>query len=344
MFERPRAMSRLALGGYPLGGGYGALDLRRAQLTVDAALEAGWTFIDTAEAYLDSEEKLGQILKDRRNRVFIATKVFPSEAYSYENLRAALEGSLRRLRTDRIDLYQLHGPENWLQPFGPTPPEKLAESLTLLRESGKALQIGVCNLPLAFLTELATRTEIFSTQNLLSLIDRGDGPDELHLPVEAEILPYVREHGVAFIAYSPLSRGLLADDLDAGRTFGIDDERHFLPRYQPEIYPHYVELSRRLSGWAHDHGRTLTQLAIAWTLNVPGVASTLIGAKSAAQIAAVAGADQWTLGPSELCEVDDIIGTLPLRAREAKMVVWDHFGSDALDRLRRRRAETRVVT
>ena len=188
-FERPARMSRLALGGYPLGGGYGALDEAQSRATVDAALEAGLTLIDTAEAYLDSEERLGRILRGRRDDVFLATKFFPCEPYSYESIEAALEGSLRRLQTDRIDLYQVHGPEEWLGPLARrTPMHELAESLTRLRASGKALRIGICNLPVPELDELASRTEIFSTQNLYSIIDRGDEPDFLHLSVEAEVL------------------------------------------------------------------------------------------------------------------------------------------------------------
>jgi aryl-alcohol dehydrogenase-like predicted oxidoreductase len=140
-----------------------------------------------------------------------------------------------------------------------------------------------------------------------------------------------------FIAFSPLSRGLLADDLDPTRTFGPDDERHFLPRYRPGVYQEYVALARRLQGWAADHGRTLVQLAVAWTLARPGVTNTLIGAKSPAQVTAVAGADTWALSPVDLAEIDSIVATLPPQAAAAKMIVWDHFPPEALAGLRRRR-------
>lgn len=227
---RPPTMSRIALGCYPLGGGYGGVSEREARATIDAALEAGWTFLDTAEAYLDSEERLGRILAGRRDSVFIATKAFPSETYTYEHLSAALDRSLARLQTDRIDLYQLHGPEDWVLHFDEeTPLEELAETLTRLRESGKALRIGVCNLDGETLRTLAERSDLFSTQNLYSLLDRGDEDDPLHLPVERDIIPTAASLGLAFLAFSPLSRGLLADDLNPHRTFAPDDERHFLP-------------------------------------------------------------------------------------------------------------------
>ena len=115
--------------------------------------------IDTAEAYLDSEDRLGRFLEGRRDRVFLATKAFPCDSYSYEHLCAALEGSLRRLRTDRIDLYQLHGREDWVYPYGPTQLEEVADSLNRLRSSGKAVHVGVSNFPVEMLDELASRAD-----------------------------------------------------------------------------------------------------------------------------------------------------------------------------------------
>jgi aryl-alcohol dehydrogenase-like predicted oxidoreductase len=331
-------MSRLALGCYPLGGGYGAVDENQARATVNAALECGWTFIDTAETYLQSEDRLGRILRGRRNSVFLATKAFPCEPYAFQNLEAALDGSLRRLQTDHIDLYQLHGPEDWVVKFSRrTPLEKLADSLERLCRSGKALRIGVCNFPIADLDSLASRTEIFSTQNLYSMIDRGAEVDPLHLPVEREIIPYCAVRSIAFLAFSPLSRGLLADNLDPNRTFTPDDERYFLPRYQRGVYEHYVRLSQRLTEWAGDHGKTLVQLAVAWTLRNPAVTSTLIGAKSPDQVRVMASADEWKLTAAELAEIESIVDSLPQRAKDAKMIVWDHFSAEALEGLRKRR-------
>lgn len=330
--------SRLGLGCYPLGGGYGSVDDDLARRTVDAALDAGWTFLDTAETYLASEERLGEILAGRRDRVFLATKAFPSEPYTYANLRVAVDSSLRRLRTDRIDLYQLHGPQDWVMAFPGSPTyAEIGDALARLKADGKILAAGVCNLPVEALAEVHAHAGLASTQNLYSMLDRGAEDDPLHLPVERRIIPFARENGLRFIAFSPLSRGLLADGLDASRTFGPDDERHFLPRYQAGIYPQYVALAQRLEAWARDHGRTLVQLAVAWTLAMPGVTNTLVGAKRPEQVRAVAGAETWTLGPGELAELDGIVATLPAEAAAAKMIVWDHFPASALARLRERR-------
>jgi aryl-alcohol dehydrogenase-like predicted oxidoreductase len=336
--------SRLGLGCYPLGGGYGTVDDDAARRTVDAALDAGWDFVDTAETYLASEERLGTLLDGRRDRVFLATKAFPSEPYTHANLSAAVDSSLRRLRTDRIDLYQLHGPQDWVTAFDDAPTyEEVADTLGRLRDSGKVLNVGVCNLPRDVLAIIHERVGLYSTQNLFSMLDRGAEGDPLHLPVQREIIPFAREQGLRFIAFSPLSRGLLADGLTAPRAFGPEDERHFLPRYAPDVYPDYVALANRLEGWARDHGRTLVQLAVAWTLSVPGVTNTLVGAKRPEQVRAIVGADAWHLTADELAELDAIVATLPERAREAKMIVWDHFPASALEGLRRRRHGDPVV-
>ncbi len=334
----PENMSRLALGCYPLGGGYGPVDLDNARATVDAALDAGWTFLDTAEGYLESEVRLGTILQGRRDEVFLATKVFPCEPFAYENMRRALDNSLRKLQTDRIDLYQLHGPQNWVLTFEDAPSmAEVGEALGRLKDSGDIVNVGVCNLPVDQLDELSTTVELFSTQNLYSMLDQGSEDDSIHLPVGQSVIPWARERGVHVLAFSPLARGLLADGLQRDRQFQPDDERHYLPRFQPEVFPHYADLANRLEAWATDHGRTLAQLAIAWTLATPGVTSTLVGAKSPKQVQAAAGAENWVLGTDELAEIDEIVGSLPPHASEAKSIVWDHFPPEAVRAMRDRR-------
>src|SRR5579862_3759237 len=97
-------LSRIGLGLYPFGGGYGAVEATDAARMLDAALDRGWTLLDTAEAYLESEALLGRLLRERRERVFLATKAFPCEPYTPAALRAAVDASLRRLQTDHVDL------------------------------------------------------------------------------------------------------------------------------------------------------------------------------------------------------------------------------------------------
>lgn len=331
-------MSRLALGCYPLGGGYGGVDMAAATATVDAALSNGWTFLDTAEGYLDSEKRLGEILRGRRDSVFLATKVFPSEPYTYQNMRVSLDNSLRNLRTDRVDLFQLHGPQDWVISFDDAlDMRQVGESLAQLVDDGGVVHVGVCNLPIDQMREISEAVDIFSTQNLYSLYDREGGDDDIHLPVGQAIIPWARERGIHVLAFSPLARGLLADGLSPDRTFAPDDERYFLPRFQPDVFPEWARLSNRLETWARDNGRTLVQLAVAWVLATPGVTSVLIGAKRPDQVEAFSEAEEWTLSEGDLHEIEVILGSLPEEAAAAKSIVWDHFPEDAVAAMAARR-------
>lgn len=331
-------LSRLALGCYPIGGGYGEVNEAEARATVEAALDAGWTFLDTAEGYLESEERLGKILEGRRDQVFLATKVFPSEPYTYENMRVSLENSLRKLRTDRLDLLQLHGPQDWVVSFDDAPSmSEVGEALARLQDDGLTRYVGVCNLPIQQMEELSTTVRLFSTQNLYSMYDQEDLRDGIHLPVGQSIIPWSRDRGIHVFAFSPLARGLLADGLTADRTFATDDERSFLPRFQPDIYPEWVRLSNRLEDWAREHGRTLVQLAVAWALATEGVSSVLIGAKTPRHVAAFSGADEWTLTDEDLKEIAGLVAALPERAANAKSIVWDHFPAEAVKSMADRR-------
>lgn len=312
----PPLLSRLGLGCYALGGGYGLVDESAAKATVDEALELGWSLVDTAESYRDAETRLGRILRGRRDRVFLATKVFPTEAYSSANLRSALEGSLRRLQTDRVDLYQLHGPENWVREIPLTPPEELAAALLELLDSSMVLHVGLSNFPLELAEALRRLVPIFSTQDLYSLYDREN---------EETLLPWASEHGIVFIAYSPLSRGLLGDTITARRSFSRHDERHFLPRFREPIYGEYVRVSSELRAFAAEHDHTLAELAVAWTLHNPAVTSTLVGAKTPDHVRRVAAASRWRLDNSDLREVESIVATLPDWARATPYAVWDHL-------------------
>ena len=332
-------LSKLALGCYPLGGGYGNLDLETARATVDAALDAGWTFFDTAEGYLDSEIRLGRFLAGRRDQVFLATKVFPNEPYTYKNMRVSLNNSLRKLRTDRIDLLQLHGPPDWVITFDDAPSmAEVGESLARLVESGDVLNVGVCNLPVPLMEELSSTVRLYSTQNLWSLYDQVGTDDGIHLPVGESIIPWCRENSVHVFAFSPLARGLLADGLSPDRTFPTHDERFYLARVS---IPTSTRNGRVCPiDWKDGpaiNGRTLVQLAVAWTLATPGVTSTLIGAKTPRHIEAMAGADEWELSEADLQEIDDVIATLPPNAAAALSIVWDHFPEEAVRAMADRR-------
>jgi len=107
----------------------------------------------------------------------------------------------------------------------------------------------------------------------------------------------------------------------------------------PDVYPLYVDLAHKLQTWAQDHGRSLAQLAVAWTLSKPGAKSASVGAKSPEQVSAIAGADDWKLTQDEAAEVDSIVTTLPGVAKQARMVVWDHFPAEVLGAMAQRRRD-----
>jgi aryl-alcohol dehydrogenase-like predicted oxidoreductase len=137
-------MTRIGLGTYPMSGGYGRMDGAQLRATVDAAADHGVTHIDTAESY-GVEEHLGPLLRGRRDGFFLATRVFPARPYTFAHLRSALEGSLRRLGTDHVDLFQLHGMENAVIGLPCTDPAELGSSLAQLLATGLTRRVGVCN-------------------------------------------------------------------------------------------------------------------------------------------------------------------------------------------------------
>jgi aryl-alcohol dehydrogenase-like predicted oxidoreductase len=296
-------ISKLGLGGHPLAGGYGALDERQAHATLDAALDAGWTLVDTAEVYGGSEELLGRLLVGRRDRVYLVTKVFPSRPYSRTRLRSALDASLARLRTDAVDLFLLHGPENAVFDFRPTPVEELADSLRELVASGKTRAIGVSNFGRDAAAELADHVQLAATEDAYSIFDREH---------ELELLPWVRQRGIAFLAYTPLARGLLSNRRAPERRFAPDDHRSELPRFEAKPYREYVAVAEELRRFASDRGRTLVELALAWVLRHPAVSAAIVGAKSPEQVAEASQALTWELGEEDAAEVVHIASNVPV--------------------------------
>ena len=199
-------LSPLALGCFGLGNGFGkSTSPKRRQRSTPRSTQAG-RHSTQPRATCSRKSDSAACSRAARDRVYLATKAFPCEPYTRENLNAALDGSLRRLNTDHVDLFQLHAPQDWLAPFGPIDPDAVAEALDEIKASGKARDIGVCNLPLSELKELHERTPIFATQNLYSMLDRT-GNDTIHLPVEDEILPYSLANGIAVLVGRPSHEG-----------------------------------------------------------------------------------------------------------------------------------------
>jgi aryl-alcohol dehydrogenase-like predicted oxidoreductase len=287
----------ICFGAWPIGSGMGAVARDQAIATVETALDVGMTFIDTAESYRDSEETLGEVLKGRRDQVFLATKL--SQEHSPGHLAWAIDNSLRALGTDYVDLYQLHSPKpEW-------PIDQTMESLLRLRDAGKIRYIGVSNFSGLQTLEALEYGRIHSSQPCYNMLHRDPEEDEL---------PACLGNGIGVIAYSPLGKGLLTGKYQPGHRFQPGDERGRadVTVFEGEVFQRVFEVTERLKRWAQDHGRDLVQLAIAWTLAHPAVTSSIVGAKSPEQVRHNVKAADWRLSERDLMEIDDIQGDLRL--------------------------------
>jgi aryl-alcohol dehydrogenase-like predicted oxidoreductase len=276
------------------------VDLAGTRAVVDAALDAGINFLDTAESYGggDSERFLGEALRGRRADVILATKFGggPSGRGTAEYIRGAVEGSLERLQTDYIDLLYYHFPD------GVTPIAETLAALDELVEQGSVRAIGCSNVSaeqLAEADDLAVsngKSRFIALQNQYSLLER-DG--------DAEVLPLCRERNVGFVTYFPLVSGLLTGKYRRGEA---PAEGTRLARGAGELLSDgtFDEVDR-LAAFAEERGRSLHELAIAAVTSTPGVASALVGATSPDQVRANAAVD-WRLSPEELNAIPRIEG------------------------------------
>jgi aryl-alcohol dehydrogenase-like predicted oxidoreductase len=277
-------------------------DESRAHGIVHAALDAGITFFDTADVYggTVSEQFLGRALAPRRDEVLIATKFgMPVDderrGARPDYVRRAAEDSLRRLGTDRIDLYQLHEPD---------PDTPIADTLGALDElvrAGTVREIGCSNFSAEQLREAARATpagaaRFVSVQNEYNLIDREP---------EAEVLPECRRLGLAFIPYFPLASGVLTGKYQTGEPpEGTRLATYSADRVDELLRPENLAAVERLSAWAVDHGHTVHELAIAWLLAQQPVASVIAGASSPDQVRANVAAAEWEIADADLAGVD----------------------------------------
>lgn len=270
------------------------LDLEGTRAVLDAALDAGITFLDTADIYGgggESERLMGEALAGRRDRIVLATKfgmdmgdeeAMPRGSRSY--VRRSVEGSLRRLRTDRIDLYYYH------QPDGVTPLPETIGALAELADEGRIRTFGVSNFDAAQLGDAAELGggRLVAVQNEYSLLQRE---------AEAELLPLARELGIGFVPYFPLASGLLSGKFRRGAAPPPGTRM----ASRPERLDHATfDRLEALEAFAAVRGRSLLELAIAGLASQPGVVSVIAGAMSPEQVAANAAAAEWELGPDDL--------------------------------------------
>lgn len=280
------------------------IDADASAVVVKAALDAGVNFFDTADVYGEgrSEEYLGRALAGRRREAVIATKFgsrMDERRYGArpEYIRQAVEDSLRRLRTDRIDLYQLHRPDPQ------TPIQDTLGALDELVRAGKVREIGCSNFTVSQLREAdqaAARmgtARMVSVQNEYSLLQREP---------EAGVLAYCVQHGIAFLPYFPLANGLLTGKYRLGEP--LPQGSRGSDKFGPHVFTERnLQIVESLTGFAEARGRTLLELAISWLATRPAVASVIAGAKSPEQIRANAAAASWQLSEADTVEIDRIV-------------------------------------
>jgi len=286
----------VCLGVWPLTGTYSTVSKGQAIATLRAAVDVGLTFIDTAEGYTGTEALIGEALEGRRDEVFLTTKL-SNRDHSQEHIDRAIGSSLRALRTDRIDLYQLHSPEpRW-------PIEDTMGHLLRHRDAGRIRYIGISNFSTEQTAEVARLGPVHSSQPRYSLLFRD---------AEESAVPVCLANGIGIIAHSVLAKGLLGGRYRPGHRFPEDDERASWPFFQGELFERTFRVTERLNEWAADHARDIVQLAIAWPVANSAVASSIVGAKSPEQVSHNARAGDWTLTARDLEEIEAIQGDLRL--------------------------------
>ena len=285
-------ISEVGVGCYALSGAYGTKDLEEFKRMLRRAYELGVNFFDTAEAYGDAEQILGETVKPFRQEVYLATKVGVRGGFkpnlSAEYIKRACEGSLERLQTDYIDLYQVHfdDPE--------TPVEETVGALEELTSEGKIRRYGVGHLPVERVEAYFQAGKVFSVLMELSAVAR-ESPKKL--------LPLCKAHGVGAIAFSATGRGLLTGIRERPH-FEPGDIRNLDPLFQRERFRSGLRVAGRLAELGERYGKTPAQVAIAWVLAQPGVICALTGPSTVAHLEENVGVSGFTFHPDELKDLE----------------------------------------
>lgn len=278
-------VSRVGLGCNQFGR---RLDREGTRAVVDAALEVGVTFFDTADVYGsgDSERFIGAALGDRRSAVVLGTKFgqdasVPGPGGSRDHVRRAIEASLERLGTDVIDLYTYHRPD------GVTPLEETLAAMQELVDEGRVRWLGLSNVDGAQVAAAAASgITVVAVQNRYSLLHRDD---------DAEVLPLCRRHGIGYVPYFPLASGLLTGKYRRGEPAPEGSRLAGRPIDERDL-----EAVEALERVAAERGRSILELAVGGLASIPGIASVIAGATSPEQVRANAAAGAWHASEEDL--------------------------------------------
>lgn len=317
-------LSVVTFGAWAAGGWmWGGTERSEAVKAIQAGFDYGMTSIDTAPAYGQgtSEEIVGEAIRGiPRDKVQILTKFGlswegtkgqfffsskntqgkPLEIYRYsgkESIIRECETSLRLLKTDYIDLYQIH----WADPT--TPIQETMEAVAQLIKAGKVRYAGVCNYDLSQMKEAAKYIDLVSDQVPYSMVRRD---------IEQDLVPYLIEHKQSVLAYSPLQRGLLSGKIKPDQKFLEGDTRADLAHYSPKNIEIINAFLERIKPLADEKKATISQLVIRWTIDQPGITIALVGARNAAQAVENAKAAQLKLSSEEISFINTELNKLQL--------------------------------
>lgn len=305
-------ITRLGIGAWAMGGGgwafgWGPQDDSESIDAIRAAISAGMNWIDTAAVYGlgHSEEVVAKAVEGVSDPVYVFTKCARrwnenreiQKVLKAASVKEECENSLRRLKRDVIDLYQVHWPE---------PDEDVEEgwgAMADLQREGKVRWIGVSNFSVQQLKRAQAIAPITSLQPPYSMLVRG---------VEPEILPYCHANNIGVIGYSPMRNGLLSGAMTRERVEGLaaDDWRRRNPDFQEPALTRNLKLADLLKEIAAKHGRTAGEAAIAWVLRNPAVTAAIVGVRRADQVGGVIGAATWSLTDAEALEIDEFLAEI----------------------------------
>jgi aryl-alcohol dehydrogenase-like predicted oxidoreductase len=305
---------------------WGGTDQRDSIATIRAALDQGINLIDTAPVYGCgvSEEIVGAALAGMRTEAVIATKAGLEwrDGKIYRNasrtrIMQEVDDSLRRLRTDYIDIYQVH----WPDPLVPV--EETAEAMRTLHEQGKIRAVGVSNFSVAQMERFRQVAPLHVLQSPYNLFERD---------IEAKILPYCRANNIVTLGYGALCRGLLSGRMRPDTSFEGDDLRRIDPKFQPPRFAQYLEAVRQLDEFAQRRfHRRVIELAVRWVLD-QGIGVALWGGRRPDQVQAALGVAGWSIDAASRMLVERIVNT----------AVKDPIGPEFMAPLKRAQATTRT--
>jgi aryl-alcohol dehydrogenase-like predicted oxidoreductase len=301
LYITPIGFGAWAIGGSGWEFAWGSQDDRESIAAIREALDAGINWIDTAAVYGlgHSEEVVARALEGVRDRPYVFTKCSMvwneqreiGHSLKASSIRRECEASLRRLKIDAIDLYQIH----W-----PNPGQDIEEgwaTMAALQSEGKVRNIGVSNFNVAQMMRAQLIAPITSLQPRYSLI---------HREIESEILPFVTQANIGVIAYSPMASGLLTGAMTRERIEGLpaDDWRHDHEDFREPQLSRHLRLVSLLRTIGQRHGRSPAEVAVAWVLSNPAVTGAIVGARRPGQMLGVSGAVDFRLSPSEQAEIE----------------------------------------